>query len=332
MSSMRLTGTPSWLNIKQRSARARGGDDPSRGPQEPVRRVWAIGGGKGGIGKSFLAVNLATVAARMGWRVLLIDADLSGANLHTCLGVRGGNRVNLSDYLYDRVVDIDKAVIDTSVPGLRLIMGALDHTGMAETSRAQRENLFQALGKLPVDLVVFDLAAGADRATLDFFLETDEGVIIATPEPTSIENAYGFLRAAFYRRLARTMSTSPIRDLIREAMDRRNERGIRTPTDLFKEIGELDQDEETRFRQALEDFRPRLVVNQVRDSEEIKLGFSMRSVCRKFFGINLEYLGYICFDDAVWRSVKESRPLVLAYPQSDAALYIRRIVHKMLGS
>lgn len=328
---MRLTGTPSWLNIKQRSARSRG-DDPSRGPQEPVRRVWAIGGGKGGIGKSFLAVNLATVAARTGWRVLLIDADLSGANLHTCLGVRGGNRVNLSDYLYDRVVDIDKAVIDTSVPGLRLIMGALDHTGMAETSRAQRENLFQALGKLPVDLVVFDLAAGADRATLDFFLETDEGVIIATPEPTSIENAYGFLRAAFYRRLARTMSTSPIRDLIREAMDRRNERGIRTPTDLFKEIGELDQDEETRFRQALEDFRPRLVVNQVRDSEEIKLGFSMRSVCRKFFGINLEYLGYICFDDAVWRSVKESRPLVLAYPQSDAALYIRRIVHKMLGS
>ncbi len=329
---MRLTGTPSWLNIKQRSARARGGDDPSRGPQEPVRRVWAIGGGKGGIGKSFLAVNLATVAARMGWRVLLIDADLSGANLHTCLGVRGGNRVNLSDYLYDRVVDIDKAVIDTAVPGLRLIMGALDHTGMAETSRAQRENLFQALGKLPVDLVVFDLAAGADRATLDFFLETDEGVIIATPEPTSIENAYGFLRAAFYRRLARTMSTSPIRDLIREAMDRRNERGIRTPTDLFKEIGQLDQDEEARFRQALEDFRPRLVVNQVRDSEEIKLGFSMRSVCRKFFGINLEYLGYICFDDAVWRSVKESRPLVLAYPQSDAALYIRRIVHKMLGS
>jgi flagellar biosynthesis protein FlhG len=297
-----------------------------------VRRVWAIGGGKGGIGKSFLAVNLATVAARMGWRVLLIDADLSGANLHTCLGVRGGNRVNLSDYLYDRVVDIDKAVIDTAVPGLRLIMGALDHTGMAETSRAQRENLFQALGKLPVDLVVFDLAAGADRATLDFFLETDEGVIIATPEPTSIENAYGFLRAAFYRRLARTMSTSPIRDLIREAMDRRNERGIRTPTDLFKEIGQLDPDEETRFRQALENFRPRLVVNQVRDSEEIKLGFSMRSVCRKFFGINLEYLGYICFDDAVWRSVKESRPLVLAYPQSDAALYIRRIVHKMLGS
>ena len=329
---MRLTGTPSWLNIKQRSARARGGDDPSRGLQEPVRRVWAIGGGKGGIGKSFLAVNLATVAARTGWRVLLIDADLSGANLHTCLGVRGGNRVNLSDYLYDRVVDIDKAVIDTAVPGLRLIMGALDHTGMAETSRAQRENLFQALGKLPVDLVVFDLAAGADRATLDFFLETDEGVIIATPEPTSIENAYGFLRAAFYRRLARTMSTSPIRDLIREAMDRRNERGIRTPADLFKEIGQLDPDEETRFRQALEDFRPRLVVNQVRDSEEIKLGFSMRSVCRKFFGINLEYLGYICFDDAVWRSVKESRPLVLAYPQSDAALYIRRIVHKMLGS
>ena len=331
MSSMRLTGTPSWLNIRQRAARSRPNKDPARA-REPERRVWAIGGGKGGIGKSFLAVNLATVAARTGWRVLLIDADLAGANLHTCLGVRSGSRVNLSDYLYDRVVDLEKVAIETSVPGLRLVMGALGHTGMAETSRDQRKRLFQELRKLDVDLIVFDLAAGADRATLDFFLETDEGMIIATPEPTSIENAYAFLKAAFYRRLARTMSSSPIRDLVREAMDRRNERGIRTTADLFREIARLDEGEGERFREALREFCPRLVINQVRNSEEVKIGYSIRSVCRKFLGINAEYVGYVNFDDAVWRSIKECRPLVLAYPQSDAALYIRRIATKMLGT
>jgi len=181
-----------------------------------------------------------------------------------------------------------------------------------------------------VDLVIFDLSAGADRATLDFFLETDQGLLVTTPEPTAIENAYGFLRAAFYRRLAQSMSTSPVRDLVREAMDRRNERGIRTPSDLLREIDRLDANEGARFRDILQKFRPSLIVNQVRNSEEVKMGFSIRSVCLKFFGFQVDYVGYVNYDDAVWKSIKERRPLVLGYPQSDAALYIRRIVSKML--
>jgi flagellar biosynthesis protein FlhG len=291
-----------------------------------------VGGGKGGIGKSFLASNFATVAARSGRRVLLVDADLGGANLHTCLGLRAGARVNLSDFLNDRIVDLEKVAIDTPVPGLRLILGTLGHIGAAETSREQRDALIQAIRQLPVDIVVLDLAAGSTRSTIDFFVQTDEGLLVTTPEPTSIENAYSFLRAAFYRRLADTMSTSPIRDLMREVMDQRNERGIRTPMDLLQEIDRLDPSEGERFREVLSAFRPRLVVNQVRNSDEIKMGFSIRSVCRKFFGVDLEYVGYVNFDDSVWRSIKERRPLVLAYPQSDGALYIRRIVKKILGA
>jgi flagellar biosynthesis protein FlhG len=82
----------------------------------------------------------------------------------------------------------------------------------------------------------------------------------------------------------------------------------------------------------IDEFRPHLVVNQVRDTEEVKMGFSIKSVCKKYFGIEVDYAGYICFDDNVWRSVKERRPLVLAYPRSDGALYIRRIVKKLLGT
>ena len=55
-------------------------------------------------------------------------------------------------------------------------------------------------------------------------------------------------------------------------------------------------------------------MNQVRDTEEVKMGFSIKSVCKKYFGIDVDYAGYICFDDNVWRSVKERRPLVLALP------------------
>jgi len=156
--------------------------------------------------------------------------------------------------------------------------------------------------------------------------------VVTTPEPTAIENAYAFLRAAFYRRLATALSDSNVRELIRVAMDQRNERGIRTPGDLLGAIEQIDRAEGERFRRVLETFRPHLVVNQVRDTEEVKMGFSITSVCRKYFGIDIDYAGYICFDDNVWRSVKDRRPLVLAYPHSDGALYVRRIVKKLLGA
>src|SRR5262245_34383523 len=127
---MRPTGTPSWSSASARS----------RIPQLPgtPAQLWAVGGGKGGIGKSFIASNLATIAARLGCRVVLIDVDFGGANLHTCLGVRSAARVNLSDYLEHRVADFEKLAIETPVPGLRLILGTLAHTGTAKTNPEQR--------------------------------------------------------------------------------------------------------------------------------------------------------------------------------------------------
>ena len=322
---MRLTGTPSWLSGRRREP---GGSRFAGAPGRAV--VWAFGGGKGGIGKSFLVANLATIAASTGRRVIVIDADLGGANLHTCLGVKPGERVNLSDYIENRVPDLDKVALETPIKGLRLIAGALGHTGMLETRPEQRSEFLARVRELPAELVLIDLAAGTDRSTLDFFLQADGNVLVTTPEPTAVENAYAFLRAAFYRRLAHALKSSPVRDLVKIAMDQRNERGLRTPMDLLREVGRIDADEAQRFRSFLEDFRPQLILNQVRSSEEVKLGFSVRSVSRKFFGIDMEYVGYINYDDFVWRSIKERRPLVLGYPRSDGALYIRQIAKKML--
>jgi flagellar biosynthesis protein FlhG len=185
--------------------------------------------------------------------------------------------------------------------------------------------------ELPADLVIFDLAAGNDRSTVDFFIEADAGYLVTTPEPTAIENAYSFLRASFYRRLSHSLRASGVRDVVRLAMDQRNDRGIRTPLDLLNEIERIAPEEGDRFRRTLDEFVPRLIINQVRNSEEVKMGYSVRSVCRKFFGIEVDYVGYICYDDHVWRSVTERRPLVLAYPRSDGALYLRRIAKKVLG-
>src|SRR5262245_29791260 len=89
----------------------------------PRRQVWCLGGGKGGIGKSLLTASLGWQLARMGKRVVLVDADLGGANLHTCLGLNTPEHT-LGDFIQRRVEKIEDVVVETGTPGLRLVSGA----------------------------------------------------------------------------------------------------------------------------------------------------------------------------------------------------------------
>ncbi len=288
----------------------------------------SIGGGKGGVGKSFVCANLAVALARDGWSVVAVDADLEGANLHTCLGAPPP-RASLADFVAQREEDLGKLVVDTPVPGLRLIAGTHANLGAAQPSHLRRVRLMRALRQLDCDFVLIDLGAGSHSSVLDYFLVGDDGLVVLAPEPTSVENAYTFLRAAFYRRLRLAMVGHGVRKLVSQAMDQRNERGIRTPLDLMNEIEALDPVEGARFLETMRSFRPRLIVNEVRTAEDIKLGFAVGSVCRKYFGVEAEYLGYVNYDADVRRSLQARRPVIEFRESSDAALYLQRIARKL---
>jgi flagellar biosynthesis protein FlhG len=218
------------------------------------------------------------------------------------------------------------------VARLRLIAGTDGNLGSPQPSAERRVRLLRALRRLPADFALMDLGAGTQGPTLDYFLAADDAVVLLVPEPTSVENAYTFLRAAFYRRLSLAMVSCGARDLVDEAMDQRNERGIRTPLDLLREVESLDPALGARFAEVVRGFHPRLIVNGVRTAEDVKLGFSIRTVCRKYFGIETDYLGYVSHDDEVRRSVRERRPLLGGDPPSDAAMYLQRIARKLSGA
>ncbi|HKA13545.1 MAG TPA: P-loop NTPase [Myxococcota bacterium] len=300
------------------------------GPQSGAPRLIPFGGGKGGVGKTFVAANLATTLAKAGHRVVAVDGDLEGANLHTALGVTRP-RNSVAEYAAEREEDVRKLLEETPIPNLRLIAATRPNLANPQPSHALRVRFVRALRTLDADFVFIDLGAGADSTVMDYFMVCDDGVVVIAPEPTSVENAYAFMRAAFYRRLKLSMISTDVRKVIALAMDERNERGIRTPLDLLREVKTLDTEEAHRFVEVMRAFRPRIIVNDVRSAEDIRLGFSVRSVCRKYFAIDAEYLGYVNHDAAARASVRARRPLVDSDPRSDAAVYLARIARKLIA-
>jgi flagellar biosynthesis protein FlhG len=282
------------------------------------------------VGKTFVAANLATTLAKAGHRVVAVDGDLEGANLHTALGVPRP-RSSVAEYAAERVEDVEKLLEETPFPNLRLIAATRPNLATPQPSHALRIRFVRALRSLDADFVFLDLGAGSDSAVMDYFMVCDDGVVVIAPEPTSVENAYAFMRAAFYRRLRLSMLSSEVREVVGMAMDERNERGIRTPLDLLREVKAIDSDEAHRFVQVMRAFRPRIIVNDVRTAEDIRLGFAVRSVCRKYFAIDAEYLGYVNHDAGARASVRARRPLVDSDPRSDASVYLARIARKLIA-
>ena len=306
---------------------------PSRGAARTVarpgstraRRVVAVGGGKGGIGKTLVAANLAIGLTRRGNRVVLVDADLGGANLHTCLGMDQPAR-SLADFLDRRVERIEDVVTPTPLPGLGLVSGAMDHLGAANPSHAHKMRLLRHVQAIDVDTVVLDLGAGTHLNVLDFFLIADHGILVLVPEPTAVENAYRFVKAAFWRRVRNVVSVYGFEEVLQEVVGRS---GARSGAEVVVALTRRHPEAGALVARQLELFRPRLVLNQVRTPQDAELGPTVVAAWRRFFGLEMDLLGHVPHDDHVWRTVRARRPVLVHSPQSPAALSFGRILDRL---
>ncbi len=180
------------------------------------QQIWAIAGGKGGVGKSLVTANVSICLALMGYKVSSVDLDLGGANLHTCLGVPIPEKT-LSDYLSKKVRNFSDLLNDTPIENLSLISGAQDDLGIANLRHMQKTRLISKLRDIDSDYVLMDLGAGTSFNTLDFFINSDMGILTALPEPTSIENTYRFIKS-FYHRKMKMMQVRMSRNLKSDAI------------------------------------------------------------------------------------------------------------------
>lgn len=158
----------------------------------PMARVIAVTSGKGGVGKSNVAINLAIQLRKLGQRVIILDADFGLANIEIMFGTVP--EFNLYDLIYQGKDITD--IITWGPEGVGFISGGSGITGMSNLSREYLSCIIQSLEKLDsmADVIIVDTGAGISDAVLEFLVASGEVLLVTTPEPTSITDSYSLLK------------------------------------------------------------------------------------------------------------------------------------------
>jgi flagellar biosynthesis protein FlhG len=292
-------------------------------------RIWAVGGGKGGVGKSVVAASLAAAIAGTGRRCAAIDVDLGGANLHTLLGASRPRRT-LSHLLTGEVDSLAELMVQTSVPNLWLVSGNEALLEMANPRHCQKEMLFRHIRGLDVDDVLLDLGAGSAFNVLDFFLLARRGLVVATPEPTALENAEHFVKAALYRSLQLVAKRPDVRPaLLRIREDRRGWR-VRSAGELIALVREIDPPAAKLLAERAQAFAPVLLLNQLRSAEQRSLGPELVAAWRERLGVAIELAGCIESDPNVQAAVAQRQPALQAFPHCAFSRHMEALAQRLL--
>ena len=297
-----------------------------------VPQIWAIGGGKGGVGKSTLSILLAFWLARAGKKTILMDVDLGGANIHTFMGIKTPVRT-LNDYLKRRYDALEEICIDTEVENLRIICGAGDVLSLANPHVSQKAKIIQNIYKLKADYVVLDLGAGTSFNVLDFFLMADKKIVVLIPQPISIQNAYAFVRNAVYRKLSLMASKQPLlQSLIKTTMDINNELRLSTIRDLLLAIEDSQGAEvQSSLQKEIENIKPEVITNMAVHPQDQEAGKIIQRVAEKYLMIHPIDRGAIIYDKQLYTVVSEMAPITRLFQSSQAFAHGYDIAMKLIA-
>ncbi len=281
-------------------------------------KLWAIGGGKGGVGKSIVTIMLGTLLAKRGKKIIIVDADLGGSNLHTLVGIRYP-LYTLADFINRRVDSMDDVLMTTPVENLKIICGADDVLGLANPKSTQKTKIFNNLKKLDADMILLDLGAGTSFTTVDFFLYAVNKLVVFTPQITSIQNAYGFIKASLLRLLKRTFRKEPqCLELINSLVGSNGDGSHDTVEKLKGSFAALGEGHLDTLNNCIDELKIGLIVNMVRGSNERDVGRIVQTVANNYLGIEPDYLGHINYDKVLGMSVNNLKDYLVTADQSMA--------------
>ncbi|MFC1476572.1 P-loop NTPase [Fibrobacterota bacterium] len=280
--------------------------------------IISFGGGKGGVGKSTMASNIGALLAQNKRSVGFIDADLGGANLHLCLGVKRP-RYNLQDYLSGRVNNLSDITEKTIVENSWLISGASDILELANPFFNQKQKIINNIKKLEVEYILVDLGAGSSSNVTDFFAAFSNGIIILDGLPTSIENAYGFIKNGIIRGITRLFpGRKDLKSYFQKFSDPQSEGGFATVREMLDFLNHEYPEETRTIREWLSNRKTFLILNMVKYKEDISVANKFTEIVKKYLNVSLQFLGYLINEPEMRRSMREMKPLVMSNPPQKA--------------
>ncbi|HUN54042.1 MAG TPA: AAA family ATPase [Smithella sp.] len=293
--------------------------------------IWPIGGGKGGSGKSFLASSLGRLLAKSGKKTLLIDLDLGAANLHTMVNVPYPEKC-FSDFITKKISDLEDTVQGTPFPNLFLISGAHDSLDIANIPYDKKIKTIKAISKLKYDYILLDLGAGTAFNTLDFFLASQNGIFITTPEPTSIENVYRLMRAIYLRRIRHFFSGVDFKALEKKARHASDDGSLNKPEHIISVVKKELPEKYMLIKKDFNSFRFKLILNQLRKQDNPALGEQICKMIKKHLGFSVDFAGNISYDEHVHDAICQRVSFLDRYPHTRAANDLRELKRKISDS
>lgn len=286
--------------------------------------IFAVGGGKGGVGKSIFSICLGITLARSGHKVVLADLDLGAANLHTYLGILK-KTPTIVDFFIRKASSLETVLVETPQKNLKLLSGADYLPGIANPAHWMKLKIMRHIKSLPADHIVIDLGAGVHFTVLDFFGISDRGVVVTMPEPGAIMNAYGFVKGALFRKLQNVFRNHPdIGPLIEtEARKKEGEREL-TFEWFSRKVEDIAPDMAPLIAEVKGAFHPLLVINRVPEGHTDVLVRNLLSLCSEKLGVSLVHCGNIpdCKDISHYLlnipkflATPAARPLLVALQQ-----------------
>lgn len=313
-------------------------EQPFSEKRDSQRKIIAVGGAKGGIGKSIFAANLGVLLSSMGWNTVLADLDLGGANLHLYLG-ETFLKWSINDFLNKRAPALQEIMIRNRY-GPQLIGGNSSQLGASNINFSRKLKLLKAIKCIDANYVIIDLGGDTSYNIIDFFLAADHGIVMTTCDPASYLDAYNFIKVALYRRLNRLFGSestfsgrkdSDLERLIYEATMPTDGSNVESMEELMERVRKQQPQSLPLVNEAISTFNPYLIVNRVtHNSNAIQIVERIQEVSRRMLSIDVRYLGSLPYQSEIESSARDLVPIVARYPKGDLAKKIGNIIDKLL--
>ncbi|MFB3850981.1 MAG: helix-turn-helix domain-containing protein [Acidobacteriota bacterium] len=275
---------------------------------------------KGGVGTTLLSVNFAIQLAKKGNNVLLVDLALNKASTHLFLGMNLPEK-NFSILTSSKGTELKNCISSTPVSNLSLIAGMPESLDLANIPYLLKQKILTDLKNLPYEYIIMDCGSGTSNDSLDFALSSDFLVVVVSPNPLAIEPFYRYIRALLHR-------------LLMLSLNKKKYQALKNKIDPFSPLKGLFELEETTesdindIEKALSEKKLGFVFTKTTE-KDVRLGSQIENIIKKFFKIEVPFLGNIDWDQIAEQALLSLEPISKNHPICQYSLSVEKIVNKI---